>query len=228
MNNIKKIRVCQLLGIQDENDINEKYNSIISYGIKIYYKVKSSQYPWMPTENSIIEDIVSDALLIATENYDEESGMQFESFFYQKIQGEMHKWSSKRRTENKYLKEVAGQDGDIHRAFLNGEMRIEITTEESKDILAQLEKEDNVKRKVKANSIALGDLPFDHQIVLKMFMEGESYSNMAEILGVSEDEVKARRDIALSLLLKKVLRSKHLNDEEKKEIAELYGIDNPQ
>lgn len=223
-NGIKKIRIYQLLGLQDDNDFNEKYSSIINYGVKIYYKIKSSKYPWMPTENNIIEDIVSDALLIATEKYDENSGMQFESFFYQKIQGEMHKWSSKRRTENKYLKEVTEQKGKIHKTFINGEMRIELTTEESKDILAQLEKEDEVKRKIKANNLALGDLPFDHQIILKMFAEGETYSNMSEILGVSEDEVKVRRDMALSLLLKKVMRSKHLDEQEKKEIQELYGI----
>jgi len=220
----KKLRIYQLLGIDEEDNFKKRYDNIIEYGKKIYYKIKNTEYPWMPTESSIIEDIVSDSLLIAAENFNDDLKMKFESFFFQKIRGEMYKWSSKKKTEKKYLEKTAEQEGNVFKLFTEGALRIELTTDESKDILQQLEKEDEVKRKITANNIALGDLPFDHQIILKLITEENSFANIADLLGISVDEIKTRKDLALSLLLKKVMRSKHLNDQEKQEVKELYGL----
>jgi len=200
------------------------YENFIEYGIKVYAKIRRVQYPTMPTDRDIVTNIVYDALLMTAETFDPSFGADPKSHFYNKIKGEMFKWLSRRMTENKHAATLDEGGELMFERDKEGARVAVVATREEEDVLRVLEKDDSVRRKIAANRMAMGELPFEHQAVLEMAVEHDSIQTAAEVLGIDVDEFRLRRDKALSLLLKKVIRSKHLHEDEREEVKRQYHL----
>lgn len=86
------------------------------------------------------------------------------------------------------------------------------------DLLA----EESYRRKMTAQKMAKAELPMLTQKILYGILEYQNIKQAAQVFNITRAEITEIRDNGLSLLLKKVLRSPHLNEEEIEEIREIH------
>jgi len=98
--------------------------------------------------------------------------------------------------------------------------KVDLETPENK-LLA----DDIYRRKIQAFRMAFSGLPLYSQNILNRIVSSrEKLYELAESEGVSIQEISKIRNYALSLILVRVLRSNHLDDEEKEEIIREHNI----
>jgi DNA-directed RNA polymerase specialized sigma subunit len=212
----KKLKdMISFTGISDRDSLD----NLFSYGVKMFYKFKNSQYQLIPTEKSFIEDIVSNSFLLAYENFDSEKA-NFKTFFIQKIRGEMLKHVSKNETLKKHFKKES-HSGDYVTSFDSNE-ETELVKVDNKDSFKELEENDLIRRQLSATRMATSELPELNQRIIRLSSEYEKLSEAAELIDMELNEFKEILNASLSLVFKKVLRSKHLSGEEREAIENRY------
>jgi len=226
-------KFIQLIMLNDE----EAYKVLEIYAKKI---LKDS-YPDVPYEK--YDDIVLIAIAKALHSFDPSKGAGILTYLTSKIRGEVSDWKYRKNAdERKIIKEV--NENRNNYMFQNTKERnevevIHVSTKTPEDNLIE---EDIYTRQLKAFRMAYSQLPLFSQYVLnRLIMEqGEEFTNkenkkrkkrenyvaasLAEELSLSVKTILDIRNDALSLILKKVLRSSYLTDEEKEKIKELHGI----
>lgn len=201
----------------------EEYEALIVECKKIFFYIKNKEYNNIPNNEEILMNIISEALLLTTTTYDPTKGQNAKSYLYEKIRGEMFKWLSKKSTENKKIGELIKKDSANQQIIINENNETEHISNTSNP-LEILEAEDSTRRKIAANNMAKGELPFELQVILDLAIENDNIETAAEIIYMDINEYRAKRDKALSIVLKKVARSHHLSSEEQEEVKKLYDI----
>jgi len=205
-----------MLGINTK----EEYQEEIEYGLKQFSIFKRS-YPSIPSDVEFATNLVSQALIKATLTYDPSFGAEFNTHFYKKIQGEVTIYVKKKETTQRYANKLVAS-GEIAVKFTeNGYESETISDTNIDDMLIQ---EEEYYRKMTATSMSKSELPMKLQKVLYAVLEYDKLRNAADVLDMEISEIKSLRNHALSLILKKVLRSKHLTEEERIDMKKDFSL----
>lgn len=205
-----------MLGINSKDEYQEK----IEYGLKQFFIFKRN-YPSLPGDVEFSNNLVSQALIKAVFTYDNTMGTEFNTHFYNKIRGEVTTYVKKQETTQRYANKLVAS-GEIAVRFTENGYESETITEGSIDDILIAEEE--YRRKMTATSMSKSELPMKLQRVLYAVLEYDKLKNAADVLDMEVADIKQCRDHALSLILKKVLRSKHLTEEEKDEMKKDYAL----
>lgn len=171
------------------------------------------------------EYVINFAIAKTIKDFDPAFETNLLSFFWGKLRGEVSAYRSKRdRMQDKIIKVINDNDS-IEYVYQNEDdkentlVAIESFTPEE-----YLVENDTHARQMKALKMAFSGIPRDLQIILYEIGNGKKVREISEMFAVDELEISRKRNQGLSLILQRVLRSKHLSDEEKKEITDLHDI----
>lgn len=210
--------IFAMLGIESKED----FEKIMDTAKKFFHTIKKKEYHTIPSDVDFVDMIVDNAFLKAVEEYSFSKNASFSTLLYNKVRGEMYKYLSKQRTIQKYgeneLKGGAylknyGEDDKVH---------IEAVDNNTPEAIAI--EDDIYRRRIKANQMARSELPAMLQRVLSIVLEYEKLSDAADVLGLSVSELRKLRNMAISLLDKKVSRSSHLSPEDREYFKKKYEL----
>ena len=170
--------------------------------------------------------IINFAIVKAINGYDPSSGANILTYFTSKIRGEVSDYRNKRNSmANKITKLAFSGEKEYATSFDKDSKEVsmeEVTSETPEDILIS---EDIYRRKIQAFRMAYSGIPLLSQNILTRIVDGrESLAEVASKEGLSVPEITKLRNYALSLILVRVLRSKHLDEEEKIEVIKEHNI----
>jgi len=225
-NNLKiydSSKFIEMLYTGTEVESKELYKKLSEYA----FKQKGTIAKNIPMEE--YKGIINFALMKTISDFKEEKGASFESFFYFKLRGEVKSYISKRDILQKKVLRVKNEgdysDKDIGYGYQKGEDK-ENTLEaiDFSDIAEIMNQEEKTKRQMKAFRMAFSGIPKELQYILYKVGEGSKIREIADIMGLEENEVSVKRNNGLSLILQRVLRGRHLLEEDKIEIAQMNGL----
>lgn len=199
-----------MLGISSKDEYQEE----IEYGLKQFFIFKRN-YPSLPGDVEFSNHLVSQALIKAVLTYDNSMGTEFNTHFYNKIRGEITTYIKKQETTQRYANKLVAS-GEIAIKFTENGYESETVSEGGIDDILVAEEE--YYRKMTATSMSKSELPMILQRVLYAVLEYDKLKNAADVLDMEVSDIKRYRNYALSLILKKVMRSKHLTENEKDEM----------
>lgn len=210
-----------LLGVESKTEFDELY----LYGQKSFYKLRHT-YPGLPGSHDFAKELVSQAMSLAILNFNAEAGTKFKSYFYTKIIGEITKYIQKSKSTQAYGAKMI-QKGDVVVTYdQDGEIQGEHLDNhaEYQSLEDMLIEEEEYERRMAATRIAKSDLPMTLQNILYAALEYDKISDAASVMGYTTKEIKELRNNALSIMLKKVLRSNHLSEDEKISMRQEYKL----
>jgi len=216
--------------LHGDSEVNAKNYKIL---IDFAFKQKNRLAPEIPPYD--YQYIINFAIVKAINGHTEEGGAQLQSYFWEKLRGEISAYRSKQISlQKKVIAAMEEGNGDnVEYMYQKGaganndENHLEIVDMES--IEDKIIKEDKFRRQIKAFKMAFSGIPRELQIILNEVSKGKNIRIISEIMGFGELKVSQKRNYALSLILQRVIRSNHLTDEEKEEVAELHGFNyNPE
>lgn len=205
-----------MMGISDKED----YDAEVEYGLKQFFTFRRS-YPSLPGGEEFANNIVTQALIKSVFSFNNEMGTQFNTHFYNKIRGEITTYIKKQETTQRYANKLVAS-GDIKIKFTEEGFEAESVVEGSMDQI--LVEEEEYRRKMTATSMSKSELPMLLQKVLYAVLEYDKLRNAADVLDMEIQDIKVFRNHALSLVLKKVLRSKHLTTEERNDMKKDFNL----
>jgi len=218
-----KTFISMLHGNTIENSIHYKLLTDFAF------KQKSKLAPEIPTYD--YSYIINFAIVKAINGFCEEKGAKLQSYFWEKLRGEISAYRSKQNSLQKkvfaMIDEGCGENVEYvyqKGAGANGnENYLEAVDIES--TFDKIEKHDQYRRQIKAFKMAFSGIPRELQIILNEIGKGKNIKTIASILNLSSIEVSQKRNYGLSLILQRVMRSKHISNEEKIDVAELHGFE---
>lgn len=202
-------------------DGTEDYDKIIEYGTKSFYKMRNG-YPSLPGDKEFAAWIVSQAMVEAVFSFRPDEGAQFKTYFYSKILGVITKYIKKGESTQNYGKHLLKSGEVVLTVEKDGDVSSDSITDG--DLAEFIDQEEALQRRMTATRMAKSDLPMLLQRVLYAILEYDKTSEASQVLNMPTNEIKALRNNALSLMLKKVIRSKHLHTEEQDEIKKEYQL----
>ena len=153
-----------------------------------------------------------------------------QSFFWQKLRGEISGYRSKRNSiHRKILKAVNNMVTEEGKEIVykmdkeSQENSLDIVDSENMDEM--IEREEKYVRQLKAFKMGYSGIPRQLQDILHFIGEGMQIKEVAQLMGLTDIEVQEKRNFALSLVLQRILRSKHLTEEDKIELAQEHNIE---
>ena len=205
----------KLLSGADENS----YRKLEEYAKKILNK----KAPDIPQRDQPL--IINMAITLAFSQFDENANTNFLSYFYSKLRGEISSYRAKKKSMIDKVNRLANS-GQINfqtsfdeKSGQNKIEEVDLNTEE------QAIAEDLYKREVTAFRMAFGSIPLYYQYILNLIAQtGITRKTISEMEDIEPAKVDKIINTALSLILTKVLRSNHLDEEEKKQIMIRQGI----
>jgi len=200
-------------------DNKEEYEKIIEFGTKQFYIFRRS-FPSLPGSEEFVNNIVMQALLKAVLTFNPDQGTAFNTHFYNKLRGEITIYIKKEESTQNYAQKLVSS-GEIVVKYTEDGFESESVTESLED---QIVAEEEYYRKKSATLMAKSELPMKLQRVMYATLEYDKIRDAADVLDLSIPQLKMLRNHALSLILKKVLRSRHLTDEEKMEMKKEYKL----
>jgi len=203
-----------------EKESMEHYEAMKKYGFKQLHNI-ATDIPF-----NEYEFIINFAIAKTIKDFDPQFNTNLLSFFWDKLRGELSAYRSKRdRLQDKVNKLIKNDDGVDYiyqkekGSDENFVIPIDEMTMEEKHV-----QEDLYFRQMKALKMAFSGIPRELQLILHEVGNGKKIREIANILNTSTFEVSRKRNQGLSLILQRVMRSKHLTEEEKTEIANLHDI----
>lgn len=215
-NTNEEIMAMTMLGLDDKDE----YQETLLFGIKHFYIFRRS-YPSLPGGDEFANNLVTQALIKAVFSYDPAQKTAFNTHFYNKIRGEITIYISKEESTQDYAQKLI-ENGDIVVKYTDDGYESDNVTKTT--IEDDLIEENDYYRKKTATLMAKSELPMKLQRVLYASLEYDKLRNAADVLDLEIPELKSLRNYALSLILKKVLRSKHLTEEERTEMKKDYHL----
>lgn len=199
----------------------EAYSFLYTYAKKQMQKF----YADIPYQDH--QYIINMAIAKAVKDF-EEGKASFLPFFFSKLKGEVHIYKTKRASLHKKIVKIFEnpEDGtDYLRTVDKERSESTLILSNTESIEDQMLQDDYYKRQTKAFKMAFSGLPRLLQIILYEIGSGVKAQELSLLLGIDEAELKKKKNYALSLLLQRVLRSKHLSEDEKKEILSIHNIE---
>ena len=200
------------------------YNLLKDYAYKQKVKL-ASEVPMHEYEH-----ILNYAIVKSIKDFDETKKTQLQSYFWSKLRGEISSFRAKRDSLHKKVISVIqeGESNGIEYAYQKGngsssdENSLEaVETELMED---QIERESKYYRQIKAFKMAYSGIPRVLQIILTEIGNGMNIGDVATMLQTTEYDISQKRNYGLSLILQRIMRSHHITEEEKNELAELHGF----
>jgi hypothetical protein len=197
----------------------DDYITLVNYGKKVLNNTSHN----IPFDE--IENIVRASLAKAINTFDDSKGANFLTHFNWKLREERQSYF---RSVKKMQKTIKGalEEGNYETTYDKDGNAVLIETEE-RTAEEELIESDVYFRQRQAFRISMSSLPKISQFVLKNISMGKTIKEIVMMLedNLNEIKVKRIRNSALTLLFKKVLRSKHLSTEEKKDIIIGHGLE---
>ncbi len=215
-NQNEEVLAMSMLGLNDKDE----YEETLLFGIKHFYIFRRS-FPSLPGGDEFANNLVTQALMKAVFSYDPSHGTAFNTHFYNKIRGEITIYIKKEESTQDYAQKLI-ENGDIVIKYTDD--GFESDSVSKINIEDEIIAEDDYYRKRTATLMAKSELPMKLQRVLYASLEYDKIRNAADVLDLEIPELKRLRNQALALILKKVLRSKHLTDEERTEMKKDYHL----
>jgi len=212
--------------LHGDTEVNNKNYKILT---DFAFKQKNRLAPEIPVYD--YQYIINFAIVKSINGFEEKKGAKLQSYFWIKLRGEISAYRSKANSLQKKVlaaMENIGENSNIEYAYQKGnganneENSLEaIDLESTED---KIIKEDKYRRQIKAFKMAFSGIPRELQIILNEIGKGKKIKAIAVLLDISDIEVSQKRNYGLSLILQRVMRSKHISEEEKEEVAELHGF----
>jgi len=208
-----------------EDEALKFYNLLKEYA----YKQKAKLAPEIPPYE--YEHILNFAIVRSIKDFDESKKAQLQSYFWSKLRGEISSFRAKRDSLHKKVISVIqeGENNGIEYAYQKGngsnsdENQLEaVETELMED---KIERESKYYRQIKAFKMAFSGIPRILQTILTEIGNGMNIGDVATLLQTTEYDISQKRNYGLSLILQRIMRSHHITEEEKNELAELHGFD---
>jgi hypothetical protein len=198
----------------------EHYEALKKFGAKQLHS-SAGDIPF-----SEYEYIINFAIAKTVKDFDPSFETNILSFFWGKLRGELSAYRFKReRLQDRINKLVEEGDGTCSYEYQNdGNDNNELILIDNQTLEEKFIEDDTHYRQMKALKMALKGIPRDLQVILFEIGNGNTVKTVSNILHLSELEVFRKRNQGLSLVLQRVLRSKHLTDDEKLEITGLHDI----
>lgn len=200
----------------------EFYNILKNYA----YKQKSKMASEIPTGE--FEHIMNMAIVASIKDFKPEKKAELQSYFWSKLRGEISSYRAKRDSlQKKVLASINENNGDSVYVYQKTNEGEENTLESVEVELMdeKIEREDKYFRQMKAFKMAFGGIPRILQIILTEIGNNKKISEVAYFLNLPVADVSQKRNYALSLILQRIMRSNHLNENEKKDLAEMHGFE---
>jgi len=206
---------------EDLSQISKNYSSLITYAMK--QKSKIAEEIDMDTYSNIINF----SIMKTIKDYEEKKGASFESYFFIKLRGEVKGYRSSRNSLQRKVNQVvsSGGNGNIEYGYQKkGEENVYEAIDFS-DISEEIEREEVAKRQTKSFRMAFSGIPKELQYILYQIGEGKTIDKIAEQMNVEKDVILVKRNKGLALILQRVMRGRHLTDEDKEYIAKVNEVD---
>lgn len=208
-----------------EDEALKFYNLLKDYA----YKQKAKLAPEIPTTD--YEHILNYAIVRSIKDFNESKKAQLQSYFWSKLRGEVSSYRAKRDSLHKKIISVIqeGEENGIEYAYQKGngsssdENQLEAV--ESELMEEKIERETKYYRQIKAFKMAFSGIPRELQIILTEIGNGMNIGDISYMLNMSEYDISQKRNYGLSLILQRIMRSHHITEEEKHELAEMHGFE---
>jgi len=188
-------------------------------------KILESKATDIPMQDKIA--IISMAIFKAFKGFDKNAGAKFQTYLTNKLRGEVSDYRVKRESMNKKVNKMLNENREDYvydinpGAEENGLIQLTNDTPET-----ELITNDMYRRKIQAFRMSFSSIPRYSQYILNLIVEDRtSLQKIAFQEGISEEKVKLIRNSALSLILSGVLRSNHLDLDEKNEVRLEHGLE---
>jgi DNA-directed RNA polymerase specialized sigma subunit len=198
----------------------EVYEKLMIYGKKNLNQ-RATDIPFIDQEM-----IINFAIVKTMNSYDASAGANFLTYFTNKLRGEVSDYRNKRDSMTNKIHKLANSGTEEYAKSFDKESqtttleRVDNETPEEK-LMAQ----DIYRRKLQAFRMAFSGIPLYSQNILnKIVISKQKLYELAEQEGVSVQEISRVRNNALSLIFVRVLRSNHLDEEEKAEIRKEHDL----
>lgn len=215
----------KILAAEDENhnnqDVLDHFEALKKYGFKQLHN-SATDIPY-----GEYEYIINFAIAKTVKDFDPAFNTNLLSFFFDKLRGELSAYRSKRDTlQEKVFKVMRENEGGIDYVYQKDSSTEEnyVVPVESQSPEDKLLETDLYQRKMKALKMAFSGIPRELQFILHEIGNGKKIKDIAELTNSTNFEVSRKRNQGLSLILQRVMRSKHLTEDEKVELAELHDI----
>lgn len=210
-----------------ENDDKalEYYNSLKTFAYKQKQKM-ANEIPMYEYEN-----IINYAIVRSIKDFDESKKAKLQSYFWSKLRGEISSYRVKRDSlHNKIIAvvnegEINGTEYMYQKGNGNDTDENSLEAVDTELLEDKIEKESKYIRQIKAFKMAFSGIPRLLQIILLEIGEGRNIKEVALLLQTTEYDISQKRNYGLSLVLQRIMRSHHITEEEKEEIAELHGFE---
>ena len=196
----------------------EVYAKFEVYGKKYLENAASD----IPMKDKI--SIINMALFKGFSSFNKDSGAKFLTYFTSKLRGEVSDYRNKRTSMLNKVHNIINSEKDsyVYVPTDSGNMLDKVTLDSPESLLFA---EDMYRRKIQAFRMSYSLIPLYSQYILSLITEQrESLAAIAIQEGLTTDKVKFIRNSALSLILSGVLRSNHLDEDEKNSIREEHDI----
>jgi len=181
----------------------------------------------IPTQD--LDYIIHTAIAKALTEYDASKGTNFLSFYWEKLRGEVTNYRIIRDRQLKRVKKMINEEVETGVSYKYQKNK---ETEENFVEAVELEspeekysREDLRRRQMAAFRMAFSNLPRLLQLILYEIAEGRSLEELSNMLGYTKQEITLYRNQGLSLIFQKILRSKHLDREEKEDLIKTHELD---
>jgi len=196
----------------------DAYKKLTEYGKKIIRTYASD----IPMNEAGL--LINRAITKAMNNFNPEKKTNFLTHLTNWIRSEITLYRNRRDSMQKKIKKLGDAFQDTYGVGYDKEGNQEIIALENGTPEEELITGDVYRRQMIAFRMAFSQLPYYSQRILYLTAKGYTYLQLADMLNDTEKNIMKARNAALSLLLSIVLLSKHLDDEEKKEILEELGL----
>jgi len=199
---------------------SDSYEKLLLYGKKNL----SQKAPDIPFGDQSL--VVNFAIVKTMRGYKSEEGTNLLTYYTSKLRGEVSDYRNKRASmTNKIHKLANSGEEDYSKTF---DKESQTSTLEKIDLESTEDKmiaDDIYRRKMQAFRMAFSGIPLYSQNILnRIVISKMKLQDLAAEESVSVAEISRIRNHALSLIFKRVLRSNHLDEEEKNEIRREHNL----
>jgi len=198
----------------------DSYEKLMIFGKKNLAQ-KATDIPFQDQEM-----IINFAIVKTMRGYDPKAGTNLLTYFTNKLRGEVSDYRNKRTSMLNKVHKLANSGEQTYAKTFDKETQTSsfeaIDTETPEDKLIA---DDIYRRKLQAFRMAFSGIPqYSQNILNRIVISKEKLYELAEKEGVSVQEISRIRNHALSLIFVRVLRSNHLDEEEKEEIKREHNL----
>lgn len=204
-------RFINLLSSSSAEDSEEYYNVLKKYALK-----QMANFDTKGIASNDYTHIIDLAITKAMVNYDSNFNNSFLSYFYTKIQGEITAYKTRSFASDRKILKYANE-GDVDYAYQKSmeTNSNELIAVDFEHIGNNIGEDDLYKRQMKAFKMAFSGIPMELQQIIELIASGHKIKAVAKLLNKDEFYISKCRNQALALILQRIMRSKHLTEEEK-------------